>query len=389
MYHIGTIVLKQTPAGYEIIDGQQRLVTLALYTALKTQASTPTEKLRNFQLGQNNSTKSAKYYLLQAKQVIVEWPTDRKLDLARLRMSVIVIDGQSEENADLPFLFFNHLNSSGKRLSDYELLKSHHLRYVGADVAQVMAERWNKLDSPADPGQIRRLLHRCLYRLRKWLEHDTSFPRQADETATKELFRHFSLDFEPVRELCTPYQPTQLNSMLSGGLEFFNYVECYRQKMEQFLKLDCVSKLAPLADHSYGTLYNGILALAFMFFCKYGDIYLADAVTLIALYISAIRNEAQVRQDFIARQTEFINVASWIDRSTQEGEFLGKALSGLEDYQIKSCSGRPTATYYWTALQGILRGIPCGIELCRECRGKILVRMENVLAAAGVKLNPA
>ena len=355
MYHIGTIVLKQTEKAYDVIDGQQRLITLGLYALVKEENIY--QQLKQFRLGENNSTKEAQYYLLSARETIRNWTG--KIDLKRLRMSVIVIG--KDQSEDLAFLFFSHLNSSGKRLSDYDLLKSHHLRFVSDDVAEVLARHWGELDNPANPYEIRQLLHLVLYRLRQWLMQKTDFPCQADETENHALFHHYTLGFERIEGLCTSYKATQLNSMLSSGLEFFNYVDFYHQLMKQFVILGCVQLLAPLQWHSNGTLYWGILALSFMFYCKYGELYLPDAIYAIAWQVSRLRNETQIRRDYISRQSLFASLAAWIDQSTHESEFLGKVLSPANDYLVRSCKDRPTATAYWETLKTILEELPANV----------------------------
>ena len=352
MYHIGTIVLKETDDNhYDIIDGQQRLITLALCAVAKKYVDI--EQVRQFNLGMNNGTQFSQYHLMQARDVISNW--SGIVHFNRLRMNVIIIG--KEESEDLAFLFFNHLNSSGKRLSDYDLLKSHHLRFVADDVAEVMARHWGELDNPSRPDEINILLHNVLYRLRQWLAKEKNFPYQADATENHELFRHFTLDFEPIDGLCTFYKPTQLNSMLSGGLEFFNYVDFYRQKMKLFSNLESVMLLSPLKWLSYGTLYWGIYALAFMFYCKYGEIYLADAIYAIAWQVSRLRNEVQVRRDYIHSHPVFSDVAAWIDQSTHEKEFLGRALADTNEKKEEvSCDGYTAGAkiQYWKELKGVL-----------------------------------
>ena len=344
LYHIGTIVLKENQSGnYDVIDGQQRLITLGLFSACKSKI------IPKINLGQNNTTNIAKFYLQQAKDEISNWKGE--IELENLCMSVITIS--KDESEDLAFLFFSHLNSSGKKLNDYDLLKSHHLRYLENDIAGLMAKKWNDWDNDEEKHeQLRTMLHIILYRLRNWLDRK-DFPYSADELDSHDLFKHFTLDYEPMVGLCTPYQPYQLNSILANGLEFFNYVEQYKLRLQEFCTIECVKLLEPLRWHSYGTLYFSIYALAFFFYRKFGDFYLKEAIYSITYKVSVLRNETQLRRDYIAKQSVFYDLASLIDKATHEGEFFGKILDENEMYAVTNTS--KTANAYWYELKTLFK----------------------------------
>ena len=340
LYHIGTIVLKKYDKDkdeYDIIDGQQRLITLALTLSAKKQPPVTTQ----ISLGQTNADNSAKYHLRQAKNTIDNWQGE--IDFDHLCMSVIIIGASKSE--DLAFLFFNHLNSSGKRLDDYDLLKSHHLRYIADDIAGLMAKKWDELDKVAK----RELLHLVLYRLRNWMDGNASFPYNADILENHELFRNFTLDYEPMSGLCTPYHPYRLNSILASGLEFFNYTEQYKHRLQEFKEIPCVKALdMRLSGHSHGTLYFGIFALSFLVYCKFGEFYLKEAIYAIIYNVSELRNETSIRREYLAKRPVFSELVHLIDKATHEGEFLGKALDDNATYFITNRG--TTASAYWHAV---------------------------------------
>ena len=340
LYHIGTIVLKKYDKDkdeYDIIDGQQRLITLALTLSAKKKPPV----IPQISLGQTNADNSAKYHLRQAKNTIDNWQGE--IDFDHLCMSVIIIG--KNESEDLAFLFFNHLNSSGKRLDDYDLLKSHHLRYLADDIAGLMAKKWDELDKAAK----RELLHLVLYRLRNWMDGNNSFPYNADILENHELFRNFTLDYEPMSGLCTPYQPYRLNSILASGLEFFNYTEQYKHRLQEFKGIPCVQALSvKLSGHSHGTLYFGIFALSFLFYCKFGEFYLKEAIYAIIYNVSELRNETAIHRGYIAKRPVFSVLTHLIDKATHEGEFLGKALDDNATYFITNRG--TTASVYWHAV---------------------------------------
>ena len=342
-YHLGSIILKRCNDGrrVEVIDGQQRLITLALLEAVRNHG-----KSADILLGSNNETQTALDAILKAKEAIAAW--DRELDLSQVVVSVVEID--NDESDDLAFNFFNHLNSSGVPLTDYELLKGHHLRFVKEDtVAEIMAGRWHALDSGSVNSLKEQLLHKCLFRIRKWLAHET-FEWNADELETHNLFHEFTLGFEMPHGLCTTYKEVSIDSMLSGGLEFFDYVNRYRVMFEQFIGLDSIRAISPLQWRSNGVLHDAIVALAFLFYCKFGDVYLKDAIYAIAWNVSILRAQmGQVRRSHLGDKPVFPKAAMAIARATHESEAIGKL---LDEERLPIDTDAPGELgFYWNVLK--------------------------------------
>lgn len=363
-YQIGTIVLstKKGRNDYEVIDGQQRLLTLAILARCQGRNS-----VENFEIGANNKRQTSLWHLLNAQKIIKDWLQRKQLvtitknegnntilDLSKIQVCIVCINEQSPQDADLPFLFFNHLNSLGKRLSDYDLLKSHHLRFIKGDgLSAIMAKRWHSIDKTfneklKDIDLKSEILHNMMYRLRNW-RNKTDFSVEADNSISRELFKHFTMDYTPVPNLCTSYKELRFDSILSGGLEFFNFVDNYRRKYEAFCETTVFTLLRNhLSWHSNGVLYDGIRALSFLFFCKFGDVYLNDATYCIAYRVSILRNEYHVRRSYL-RGYEFQFLVQMIDCVTHESEFLGKMLDAKNSYSITNKN--ITALNYWRSLR--------------------------------------
>ena len=85
-----------------------------------------------------------------------------------LIFSVLILN---DSNLDLAYTFFSNQNSKGVSLSDYDLLKAHHLRYLNIeDQAEHLAMRWNDLSLECDNNGDSYLTHTLgvhLFRLRK------------------------------------------------------------------------------------------------------------------------------------------------------------------------------------------------------------------------------
>lgn len=128
-YHLGSIILQNIENGYHIIDGQQRLVTLTLcLRALGYEGNLPLLAQRFESKEACDNIANAKYvisglvkYDLTANSLLL------KKILSHLSFSVLIL---KSENLDLAYTFFSNQNSRGVRLSDYDILKAHHLRFL-------------------------------------------------------------------------------------------------------------------------------------------------------------------------------------------------------------------------------------------------------------------
>lgn len=349
-YHLGTVILKKQKESYDIIDGQQRLTTLAIWQATKTKDKpTDVPPLLLSPLQSNNNSKSTRNCLLRASRTIANYNED--LDLSRVELSVVVVNEKQSE--DLAYTFFNTTNSAGKRLSDFDLLKTHHLRYIGNEnMASAMVDRWHKMELD---NQQDELLHQLLFRLRNW-RSNSQFRLDAATTPERDLFRHYAVAIEPIPGLLTPPQATRFDSILTGGSEFFNYAEYYRKMLGHFNEQPIIHQLAvTFQPHSNGVLYSGMKALAFLFFCKFGDIYLKEAVYCIAYRVSELRNNTRVMDRYLVKEPTFIQSTAYLDRVTSESQFFACMLDPRKDYRIANFGTRAKA--FWKALANFLEGI--------------------------------
>lgn len=350
-YHLGTVILKKQKESYDIIDGQQRLTTLAIWQATKNKdADCVVPPLLSSRLQSNNNSKKTRNCLLRASRTIANYKED--LDLCRVELSVVVVNEKQPE--DLAYTFFNTTNSAGKRLSDYDLLKTHHLRYIGNEnMASAMVDRWHKMELD---NQQDELLHQLLFRLRNW-RSNSPFRLDAATTPERDLFRHYAVAIEPIPGLLTPPQATRFDSVLTGGAEFFNYAEYYRKMLGHFNEQPIIRQLAEaFQPHSKGVLHSGMKALAFLFFCKFGDIYLKEAVYCIAYRLSELRNKTRVMGLYLVKEPVFIQSTAYLDRATLESQFFAGMLDPRKAYRITNNTGA-TAKSYWEVLSNFLESI--------------------------------
>ena len=282
-YRLGTIILHSHKGKYDIIDGQQRLVTLSLLLAevgIKTSL-----------LEERFSSKRSIEYVRYNKYLIHEY-VQRHLNirdkverlLSLLEFNVLVLQNTS---IDLAYTFFSNQNSRGIALSDYDLLKAHHLRYIPSTFEQQSkhaAEVWNKMiedgrkdtDSTTVPDYVR-TLDTYIYRLRRWMRK-----KVCDDSADNYRIKR-EYEAAPVVEEIPPFgERFYFNEPIQGGTHFFSYVEQHINKYRSFSKTEEYTVLHCAMQGGSDQWYRDIIeSVLFCYFLKFGAYYLSDALVVI------------------------------------------------------------------------------------------------------------
>lgn len=116
LYYLGSIIIHKNEDALNIIDGQQRLTTLALldyHTNVKEHNIEYSSPKSISQIEEN-------YQLLKNNEIVID-----KINLELLNVTLVITS--SEDDA---YTFFETQNTGGKRLSGSDIVKAHHLRAV-------------------------------------------------------------------------------------------------------------------------------------------------------------------------------------------------------------------------------------------------------------------
>ena len=129
--HLGNIILQEREGKFDIIDGQQRLITLTIFAmALGFKHPLPLLKcsLRSSQSVRNLA--NAKYIVKSLSQQRDKTLRDIFSEQSgrSIRFGILVLSAST--SLDLAYTFFNSQNSKGVRLTDYDLLKAHPVSYT-------------------------------------------------------------------------------------------------------------------------------------------------------------------------------------------------------------------------------------------------------------------
>ena len=270
-YDDATLVLHQTKQEdddyiYEIVDGQQRIVTLMLilyvlrkYEKVKELYDAKNElwghKFNN-PISQNNIFKN--YQLI--KQRINDF-NEATVDflLTKCTFVKIVLNDVSEA-----FQFFDSQNSRGKELEPHDLLKAYHLREmreIPSDEQIEIIEKWEGIDTEELAS-----LFEYLYRIKNWSKSKSAREFTKDEIS---VFKGISLNnkiYYPYKRIyyiadyfinkiaCEPLlevaYPFQLDNIIINGKRFFEMIYCYSK-----LKKDLPNLIKKWNSEIYNILY--------------------------------------------------------------------------------------------------------------------------------------
>ena len=336
-YRLGTLILHAHDGHYDIIDGQQRLITLALLlSTLGIKTSLLKEKL---------TSKQSKAYVAYNKHLIQQY-VDRRIPqaskrieqaeslLQRIEWSVLILQNTS---IDLAYTFFSRQNSRGVALSDYDLLKAHHLRYIplgNESQAQHVTEVWNQMieegrkeNQNTQPDYVR-TLDTYIYRLRKWM-------RKAecdDRTGNYRIKRAY--EAAALIEEIPPFgESFHFNEPIQGGAHFFGYVERHRHKYHAFCQTEEYSSLhTTMQGGSFQWYRDAIESVLFAYFLKFGTDYLSEALMLIMRIVLQHRYEhARAIKASIVRHVGASELVLGIAQATSPTFFLAEARDRVQE----------------------------------------------------------
>ena len=338
-YYLGNIILCKNEGKYDIVDGQQRLVTLSIlrYLLLKEENDLLSCSFESLEAQQHviaNGEIIRKYLNDKSKKSVIEE------NINKITVGVLIIQNN---NLDLSFTFFNNSNSRGKQLTDYDLLKPHHLRYIPADYEaqqELYAAQWDKMIGACklltdnmenrEKRQEADYIHvfeLYLYRLRHWAR-----VKDCEESGR---FIYPEFKSSPYIEEIPPFgEKFNYHEPIQGGQHFFEYVEHFVQKYQEFTTTKAVDNNESnvyriLCNHFTGysdKWYRYVMeALIFCYYLKFGNRFIYEAALSIVRYISQIRFEkGRAYEPTIVNYAKDSGIVLMIEQATSPTFFLAE-----------------------------------------------------------------
>lgn len=328
--HLGTVVLHvhQNEEGktvWDIVDGQQRLITLSILLAKLCPTQFP--PLLRCTSDDEDVLKHVHWAAMTIDDWIKTHQDGQGVDNPPMeQITVDVINIHGEDRLSLAYTFFNAINSAGKKLSDYDLLKSHHLRFLDKnDPQNWLANEWDvciqeKIHSfnGEEAFLIEELMDASLYRLRRWIRN------RSIRNDRGHIFEHYSA-FESITGKCPLVGGRTYAAGIVGGMWFFSFVRKYADVFRQFASSNAVQQLYAFDNAPrHIRLLHVIRALLFLYYCRFcldGELYLNDALMFIIQRIGRIRNQNKITER-IFKETIVLHTVEALDESPTPEHFF-------------------------------------------------------------------
>lgn len=235
-YQIGSVILHENDRYLDIVDGQQRLISISLFLHLL-------DDLENYK-GAKQLLSSAVFGELScyhASENYNEWENLTQLVgenqakdicnflLENCAVSVIIMPKKRLSEA---FQLFDSQNNRGKPLEPHDLLKAYHLRKEDSEDEKIV-EKWEQFVEDKDLS-LKELFDKHLFRMRRWSRGDTGLTNKRYGSYLR-FTEDFIDDFKgvdlnqnfPYLELYRHIEnlPMSITMPIIDGSKFFEYIE--------------------------------------------------------------------------------------------------------------------------------------------------------------------
>lgn len=235
-YQIGSVILHKNDGYLDVVDGQQRLISISLFLHLL-------DDLENYK-GAKQLLSAAVFGELScyhASENYNEWENLTQLvgenqakDICNFLLencSVSVIT-MPQERLSEAFQLFDSQNNRGKSLEPHDLLKAYHLRKEDSEDEKIV-EKWEQFVEDKDLS-LKELFDKHLFRMRRWSRGETGLTNKRYGSYLR-FTEDFIDDFKgvdlnqnfPYLELYRHIEnlPMSITMPIIDGSKFFEYIE--------------------------------------------------------------------------------------------------------------------------------------------------------------------
>lgn len=322
-YHLGTIILQKNNNGhYAIIDGQQRLVTLTIILdSLGYKGDLPLSGQSFHSKSSHQHIANNKWLINQMCQKLHDTASFGTMLVNNLIFSVLIL---KENRLDLAYTFFSNQNAKGVVLSDFDLLKAHHLRFIASEKQQEhLAANWNNMIENKY-SSLDMTLSTHIYRLRKWMRK-----KSYDVNDVHRVKEEYSS--APVIEEIPPFcEKVHFYEKIQGGSHFFTYTQHFVELYSIFEETPQVKSLRNnLKWESHWKYESVIESLLFGYFLKFGNSYLTEALMCISELIAQHRYTSRALYHMILEYAKESEIIMMIDQASSPTFFLAECKASI------------------------------------------------------------
>ena len=234
-YQIGSVILHENDGHLDIVDGQQRLISISLFLHLL-------DDLENYK-GANQllSAEFGEISCYHASENYNEWKNLTQLvgenqakDICNflLENCAVSVITMPQERLSEAFQLFDSQNNRGKSLEPHDLLKAYHLRKQDSEDERIV-EKWEQFVEDKDLS-LKELFDKHLFRMRRWSRGETGLTNKRYGSYLR-FTEDFIDDFKgvdlnqnfPYLELYRHIEnlPMSITMPIIDGSKFFEYIE--------------------------------------------------------------------------------------------------------------------------------------------------------------------
>ena len=243
-YQIGSVILHKNDGRLDIVDGQQRLISISLFLH-------SLDDLENYkganQLLSAEEFGEISYY--HASENYNEWKNLTQLvgeneakDICNflLENCAVSVITMPQERLSEAFQLFDSQNNRGKSLEPHDLLKAYHLRKQDSEDERIV-EKWEQFVEDKDLS-LKELFDKHLFRMRRWSRGETGLTNKRYGSYLR-FTEDFIDDFKgvdlnqnfPYLELYRHIEnlPMSITMPIIDGSKFFEYIESAHETIKE------------------------------------------------------------------------------------------------------------------------------------------------------------
>lgn len=319
---LGLIVLYEKNDTYEIIDGQQRLTTIKLI--LKA-------------LGKDNEfLKDAKYYhqishfnIKKNYEIIKNYLKNQVNFYEKLEnTSFICVKTDDIKKA---FLFFENINTKGKKLENYDLIKAFWVINSKSDLINYYVKKYNEYIEDGKAYEINEGKNYFQY----FLENMAMI---------REFMRGNNKDYKDIdiiNEYCkiTPFSSglnlNNISASFANGISFFSWVKKHYEITDMFIHSNFMDKLSELYVNDNMYYYTGFVLVVYLDKFPDGDFDKIARMVVRITYYRAINNDMKYSYSSLKEDVKYI--IQIILSSNVEEELIFRLNDLITYYPYEKC----------------------------------------------------
>lgn len=379
-YRLGTIVFHQPEdkvhpqmknrydenAPHNIVDGQQRLLTLSMLSHY-LDSSHVCGLLREDKKFQSISLENLQHNAAHLERRVKGLGDDERKQLSNFFLEKCELVCVTLDDISEAFQFFDSQNARGKPLETYDLLKAFHLREMDHASEEVnrCVEHWEQRATVQADGDIqpklKTIINDVLFPIRRWTRSETAIEFKKEDVRVFKgvnLKNHYYPHIAPLRAvestaisntaelvrlwggqmMSYPFQSTQV---LVNGKRFFDYVEHYAELYHKLfiLRYEKLKRFLDVLDSYEGRHRTGDQYVKKLFFCtvmyyydKFGEHGFDRAVSLCFQWSYRLRLEkSRVQVESINHHAiEPLGLLRCISNATHPDEVLNFSSPPIE-----------------------------------------------------------